>query len=102
MFSWIMVHSYFYHNLSSYEICSKAMRNRTSEEGDGFLTVITGSLSFGRRVMANLDSILKNRDITLPTKVCIVNAMVFPVVMYGYDSWTIKKAEHRRIDAFEL
>ena len=52
--------------------------------------------------MTNLDSILKSRDITLPTKVCIVKAMVFPVVMYGCESWTIKKAEHQRIDAFEL
>ena len=52
--------------------------------------------------MTNLDSILKSRDITLPTKVCLIKAMVFPVVMYGYDSWTIKKAEHQRIDAFEL
>ena len=52
--------------------------------------------------MINLDSILKNRDITLPTKVCIVKAMVFPVVMYGCESWTIKKAECQRIDAFKL
>ena len=52
--------------------------------------------------MINLDSILKSRDITLPTKVCLVKAMVFPVVMYGYESWTIKKTERRRIDAFEL
>ena len=52
--------------------------------------------------MTNLDSILKSRDITLPTKVHLVKAMVLPVVMYGYESWTIKKAEHRRIDAFEL
>ena len=52
--------------------------------------------------MTNLDSILKNRDITLPTKVHLVKAMVFPVVMYGCESWTVKKAEHRRIDAFEL
>ena len=52
--------------------------------------------------MTNLDSILKSRDITLPTKVCLVKAMVFPVVMYGCESWTAKKAEHRRIDAFEL
>ena len=52
--------------------------------------------------MTNLDSMLKSRDITLPTKVCLVKAMVFPVVMYGYVSWTMKKAEHRRIDAFEL
>ena len=52
--------------------------------------------------MNNLDSILKSRDITLPTKVCLVKSMAFPVVMYGYESWTIEKAEHRRIDAFEL
>ena len=52
--------------------------------------------------MTNLDSMLKSRDITLPTKVCLVKAMVFPVVMYGCESWTIKKAEHQRIDAFEL
>ena len=55
-----------------------------------------------RKVMTNLDSILKSRDITLPTKVRLVKAMVFPVVMYGCESWTIKKVEHRRIDAFEL
>ena len=55
-----------------------------------------------RKVTTNLDSILKSRDITLPTKVHLVKAMVFPVVMYGWESWTIKKAEHRRIDAFEL
>ena len=55
-----------------------------------------------RKVMINLDSILKSRDITLPTKVRLVKAMVFPVVMYGFESWTVKKAEHRRIDAFEL
>ena len=59
-------------------------------------------LLLGRKVMTNLDSILKSRDITLPTKVHLVKAMVFPVVMYGYESWTINKAEHRRIDAFEL
>ena len=56
----------------------------------------------GRKVMTNLDSILKSRDITLPTKVCLVKAMVFPMVMYGCESWTMKKAERRRIDAFEL
>ena len=56
----------------------------------------------GSKVMTNLDSIFKSRDITLPTKVCLVKAIVFPVVMYGCDSWTVKKAEHRRIDAFEL
>ena len=59
-------------------------------------------LVLGRKAMTNLDSILKSRDITLPTKVCLVKAMVFPVVMYGCESWTIKKAERRRIDAFEL
>ena len=59
-------------------------------------------LLLGRKDMTNLDSILKNRDITLPTKVRLVKAMVFPVVMYGCESWTVKKAEHRRIDAFEL
>ena len=58
-------------------------------------------LLLGRKVMNNLDSILKSRDITLSTKVCLVKAMVFPVVMYGCESWTVKKAEHRRIDAFE-
>ena len=56
----------------------------------------------GREVMTNLDSILKNRDITLPAKVCLVKAMVFPVLMYGCERWTINKAEHQRIDAFEL
>ena len=57
---------------------------------------------FGRKVMTNLDSIFKSRDITLPAKVRLVKAMVFPVVMYGCESWTIKKADHQRIDAFEL
>ena len=56
----------------------------------------------GRKVMTNLDTIFKSRDITLPTKVHLVKAMVFPVVMYGCESWTVKKAERRRIDAFEL
>ena len=59
-------------------------------------------LLLGRKVMTNLDSIFKSRDITLPTKVCLVKAMVFPVVMYGCESWTVKKAECQRIDAFEL
>ena len=59
-------------------------------------------LLLGRKVMTNLDSILKSRDITLPTKVCLVKAMVFPVVMYGCESWMVKKAEHRTIGAFEL
>ena len=59
-------------------------------------------LLLGRKTVTNLDNILKTRDITFPTKVCLVRAMVFPVVIYGCESWTIKKAEHRRIDAFEL
>ena len=59
-------------------------------------------LLLGRKAMTNLDSILKSRDITLPTKVHLVKAMVFPVVMYGFESWTTKKAEHQRIDAFEV
>ena len=59
-------------------------------------------LFLGRKAMTNLDSILKSRDITLPTKVCLIKAMFFPLVMYGCDIWTIKKAEHQRIDAFEL
>ena len=59
-------------------------------------------LLLGRKAMTKLGSILKSRDITLPTKVHLVKAMIFPVVMYGYESWTIKKAEHRRIDVFEL
>ena len=63
---------------------------------------IKGCLLLGRKAMTNLDSILKSRDITLPTKVLLVKAMVFPVVMYGYESWTTKKAERQRSDAFEL
>ena len=59
------------------------------------------ALLLGRKVMTNLDSILKSRDITLPTKVCLVKAMLFPIVMYGYESWTIKKVECQRTDAFE-
>ena len=68
----------------------------------GYSHEIKRCLLLGRKVMTNLDSILKSRDITLLTKVHIVKAMVFPVVMYGYESWTIKKAECQRIDAFEL
>ena len=59
-------------------------------------------LLFGRKLMTNLDNILKSRDITLSTKVYLVKAMVFPIIVYGYESWTVKKAEHQRIDAFEL
>ena len=70
---------------------------------DGYCShKIKRRLLLGRKVMTNLDSILKSRDITLPTKVRLVKAMVFPVVMYGCESWTVKKAERRRIDAFEL
>ena len=67
---------------------------------DDYTHEIKRRLLLGRKVMNNLDSILKSRDITLSTKVYLVNAMVFPVVMYGCESWIIKKAEHRRIDAF--
>ena len=69
---------------------------------DGDCIHETKSFLLGRKAMTNLDSILESRDITLPTKVHLVKAMVFPVVMYGCESWTIKTAEHRRIDAFEL
>ena len=70
-------------------------------DGD-FSHEIKRSLLLGRKAMTNLDSILKSKDVTLPTKVSIVKVMVFPVVMYGCESWTIKKAEHQRIGAFEL
>ena len=69
---------------------------------DGDYSYEIKRLFLGRKVMTNLDNILKSRDVTLPTKVHLVKAMVFPVVMYGCESWTVKKAEHRRIDAFEL
>ena len=77
------------------------MGSKITADGDCSHEIKT-RLLLGRKVMANLDSILKSRDITLSTKVCLVKAMVFPVVMYGCESWTIKKAECRRIDAFEL
>ena len=70
-------------------------------EGGDYSYEIKKHLLLGRKVMTNLDSILKTRDITLPTKVHLVKAMVFPVVMYGCESWTVKKAEHRKIDGFE-
>ena len=75
--------------------------SKTSADGD-CSHEIKRCLLLGRKAMTNLDSILKSRDITLPTMVHLVKAMVFPVVMYGFESWTIKKAERRRIDAFEL
>ena len=75
--------------------------SKITADGD-FSHEIKRCLLLGRKAMINLYSILKSRDITLPRKVCLVKAMVFPVVMYGCESWTIKKAEHQRIDAFEL
>ena len=74
---------------------------KITADGD-FSHEIKRRLLLGRKVMTNLDSILKSRNITLPTKVCLVKAMVFPLAMYGCESWTMKKAEHRRIDTFEL
>ena len=79
-----------------FSLCSKI-----TADGD-YSHEIKRHLLLGRKAMTNLDSILKSRDITFPTKVHIVKAMVFPVVMYGCESWTIKKAEHQKIDAFEL
>ena len=76
-------------------------RSKITADGDCSYE-IKRCLLVGRKVMTNLDSILKSRDIALSTKVCLVKAMIFPVVMYGCESWTIKKAEHPRIDAFEL
>ena len=75
--------------------------SKITTDGD-FSHEIKRRLLLGRKVMTNLDSIFKSRDITLPTKVCLAKAMVSPVVMYGCESWTIKKAERQRIDAFEL
>ena len=75
--------------------------SRTTADGDSSHE-IKRCLLLGRKAMINPDSIIKSRDITLPTKVHLVKAVVFPGVMYGCESWTIKKAEHRRIDAFEL
>ena len=95
--------------ITSWEIDGKAMETMTDFIFLGSKITADGDCSheikrcllLGRKVMTNLDSILKIKDITLPTKVCLVEAMVFPVVMYGCESWTIKKAECRRIDAFE-
>ena len=75
--------------------------SKITADGDCSLE-IKRCLLLGRKVMTNLDSMFKSRDITLPTKVRLVKAMVFPVVVYGYESWTVKKAECRRIDVFEL
>ena len=75
--------------------------SKITADGD-YSHEIKRCLFLGRKAMTNLDSILKSRDITLPTKVCLVKAMFFPVVTYAFESWTIKKAEDQRIDAFEL
>ena len=77
------------------------LRSKITTDGD-CIHEIERCLCFGRKIMTNQDSVLKSRDITLMTNVCLVKAVVFPVVMYGCESWTIKKAEHQRIDAFEL
>ena len=76
--------------------------SKITANGDCIAMKLKDALLLGRKAMTNLDSILKCRDIILPTKVCLVKVTVFPVVMYGCESWTIKKAEHRRIDTFEL
>ena len=96
--------------ITSWQIDGESMETVTDFVFFGFKITADGDCSheikrrllLGRKVTTNLDSILKSRDITLSAKVCLVKAMVFPVVMYGCESWTIKKAERRRIDAFEL
>ena len=96
--------------ITSCQIDRETMETMTDFYFFGFKITADGDCSheikrrlfFGRKVMTDLDSILKSRDITLPTKVCLVKAVVFPLVMYRCESWTVKKAEHRRIDAFEL
>ena len=96
--------------ITSWQIDGETMETVTDFIFLGFKITADGDCSheikrhllLGKKAMINLDSILKNRDITLPTKVCLVKAMVFPVVIYGCESWTIKKAERRRIDTFEL
>ena len=96
--------------ITSWQIDGEIMETMTDFISLGFKITADGNcireikscLLLGRKAMTNLDSILKSRDITLLTKFCIVKAMVFPIVMYGCESWTIKKAGHKRIDAFEL
>ena len=96
--------------LTSWQIDGETMETVTDFIWGGSKITVDGDCSheiksrllLGRKGMNNLGSILKSREITLPTKVCLVKAMVFPVVMYGCESWTVKKAEHQRIDAFEL
>ena len=88
--------------ITSWEIDGETLGDsKITADGD-CSNEIKRHLLLGRKVMSNLDSILRSRDITLPTKVCLVKAMVFPVVMYRCESWSVKKAEHQRIDAFEL
>ena len=87
--------------ITSWQIDGETMQIVKDFWGGSKITA-DGDCSFGRKVMANLDSILKSRDITLPTKVCLFKTMVFPVVMYGCESWTIKKAEYQRIDVFKM
>ena len=96
--------------ITSWEIDGETVETASDFILGGFEITVDGDCSheikrqllLGRKVMTNLDSILKSRDITLPTKVHLVKAMVFPLIMYGCESWTIKQAECRRIDAFEL
>ena len=96
--------------ITSWQIDGETMETVTDFIFLGFKITADGDCSheikrhlpLGRKVMTNLDSILKSRDITLPTKVCLVKAMIFPVVMYGCECWTKKKTKHQRIDAFEL
>ena len=96
--------------ITSWQIDGETMEAVTDFILGGFKITADGDCSheiqrhllLGRKGMTNQDSIFKKRDITLPTQVCLVKAMVFPAVMYGFESWTIKKAEHQRIDAFEL
>ena len=90
-------------NGETVETVSNFIFGGSKSTGDGDCShEIKRHLLLGKKVMTNLDGIFKSRDITLPRKVRVVKAMVFPVVMYGCESWTVKKAEHRRIDAFEL
>ena len=97
--------------ISSWQIDGETMETVTvfifwgskiTADGGNCSHEIKRRLLLGRKAMTNLDSILKSRDITLPTQVLLIKAMVFPVVMYGYESWTIKKAKYQRIDSFEL
>ena len=96
--------------IPSWQMCGKTMERVTDFIFLGSKITADGDCSYefkrclilGRKAMTKLDSILKSRDITLPTKVCLVKVMVFPIVMYGCDIWAIKKAEHQRTDAFEL